>query len=320
MRRLLFLTEDREDYLADGLLHGLIHSPDLLVVDHPRKRALYRDGLQPGAIGVRGGGFTLYGQLEDRDVDRSFVPQRLERGAFDLVVLGQVWRQWGQLLDVAPWLQSLPVVLLDGDDDARLFFRSGTRLRRYGWQPFPIRSRRCLYLKREWRGQGRWLRRPRVAAAGFSIPAAKIRRVDPAAKSREFATHCVDAEVASALGLPSAHAFTSEEAYYDDLSRSRFAITTRRGGWDCLRHYEIAAAGAVPCFRNLQAKPPTCAPHGLRAGLNCLSYRDWPDLREQVARITPEGYAQLLWGAQAWVAHHTTTAAAWRLLHQVDAL
>ena len=174
--------------------------------------------------------------------------------------------------------------------------------------------------KREWQGQGRRLVRPRVGATSFSIPARKIRQAEPAAKTQEFATHCVDPEVGEALGLPTAYAFTSEEAYYDDLNCSRFAITTRRGGWDCLRHYEIAAAGAVPCFRDLRAKPPTCAPHGLRAGINCLSYHNWADLREQVARVTPEGYAALLRGARAWVGEHTTAAAAERLLRQVDRL
>jgi len=321
MRRVLFLTEDREDYLADGLLHGLIERDDLSVVDYPRKGVLYRDGHGgQGGLGIRGGGFTLYGQLADRAMDRSFVIQRLERGGFDLVVLGQVWRQWGQLLDLAPWLQTVPVVLLDGDDDPRLFFRSGTRLRRYGWQPFPIRSRRCLYLKREWMGQGRSLRRPQVAEASFAIPAAKTLAADPAAKTQEFATHCVDPEVGAALGLPGHHAFASEAAYYADLARSRFAITTRRGGWDCLRHYEIAAAGAVPCFRNLETKPDTCAPHGLRSGLNCLSYRDWSDLQKQVAEISPAAYERLVEGAQAWVRGHTTAAAAARLLALVDRL
>lgn len=322
MRRVLFLTEDREDYLADGLLHGLIGRDDLSVVDYPRKGVLYRDGRggQGGGLGIRGGGFTLYGLLADRAVDRSFVIQRLERGGFDLVVLGQVWRQWGQLLDLAPWLQTVPVVLLDGDDDPRLFFRSGTRLRRYGWQPFPIRSRRCLYLKREWMGQGRSLSRPQVAEASFAIPAGKTLAADPAAKTQEFATHCVDPEVGAALGLPGHHAFASEAAYYADLARSRFAITTRRGGWDCLRHYEIAAAGAVPCFRNLEAKPATCAPHGLRSGLNCLSYRDWSDLQKQVVEISPAAYERLVEGAQAWVRGHTTAAAAARLLALVDRL
>lgn len=320
MRRLLFLTEDREDYLADGLLHGLVQCADLEVVDYPRKAMLYRAGLAGGSIGVRGHGFTLYGLLEERPVDRSAVPQRLERGMFDLVVLGQVWRQWGQLLDLAPWLQSVPVVLLDGDDDRRLFFRSGTRLRRYGWQPFPIRSRRCLYLKREWQGQGRALGRPRLAEASFAIPAEKIGPLEPAAKTQEVATHCVDPEVGAALGLPGQYAFASEAAYYADLAASRFAITTRRGGWDCLRHYEIAAAGAVPCFRQLEAKPPRCAPHGLRAGVNCLSYRDWADLRGQLAGITPERYSELQGAAREWVERHTTLAAARRLLRLVEAL
>jgi hypothetical protein len=320
MRQVLFLTEDREDYLADGLLHGLIQCADLAVVDYPRKTALYREGFHASPIAVRGHGFTLYGLLEERAVERSGVPQRLERGDFDLVVLGQVWRQWGQLLDLAPWLQAVPVVLLDGDDDRRLFFRSGTRLRRYGWQPFPIRSRRCLYIKREWQGQGRGLRRPRLAEASFSSPAAKIRGGEPAAKTREFATHCVDPEVGAALGLPSAYAFSGEAAYYADLAASRFAITTRRGGWDCLRHYEIAAAGAVPCFRQLEAKPARCAPHGLVPGINCLSYHDWPDLRRQVAGITPEAYDRLWRGARQWVGEHTTSAAARRLLRLVDQL
>lgn len=321
MRRVLFLTEDREDYLADGLLHGLIQRQELTVVDYPRKGVLYREGCSGEAgLGVRGGGFSLYGLLEERPVDRSFVIQRLERGGFDLVVIGQVWRQWGQLLDLAPWLQTVPVVLLDGDDDPRLFFRSGTRLRRYGWQPFPIRSGNCLYLKREWQGQGRHGRRPRLEAASFSIPAEKISSAPASARTQTFATHCVDPEVGAALGLPGHHAFASEEAYYADLARSRFAITTRRGGWDCLRHYEIAAAGAVPCFRNLEAKPAACAPHGLRRGVNCLSYRDWPDLQEQVAGIMPTAHARLVKGAQDWVRGHTTAAAAARLLTLVDRL
>ena len=53
MRQVLFLTEDREDYLADGLLHGLIQCADLAVVDYPRKTALYREGVQ-AATGLDG--------------------------------------------------------------------------------------------------------------------------------------------------------------------------------------------------------------------------------------------------------------------------
>ena len=201
--RILFLTDSREDYLADALLHGFI-SLGLTVVDFPRKYILYqssRYSLDSPDIDVRGNGFTLYGLLPDRPVDRTFVIQRLEADWFDLVVVGQIWRQWGQLLDLAHLLQQVPVVLLDGDDDTRLFHRSGTRVRRYGWQPFPIRSGRCFYFKREWQGEGAQGRHCQVLPASFSIPAEKMRPLDLASKQQRLASHCVDSEVAEACGL-----------------------------------------------------------------------------------------------------------------------
>ena len=323
--RVLFLTESREDYLADSLLHGLV-SLGLEVVDYPRKQVLYAGqevcSVVP-QLGVRGHGFTLYGLLPDRPVDRSFVIQRLEAGWFDLVVIGQIWRQWGQLLDLAPLLQQVPVVLLDGDDDTRLFHRSGTRVRRYGWQPFPIRSGRCIYFKREWHGEGAQGRHCQVLSASFSIPAEKLRRpLDVASKQQRLASHCVDSEVAQACGLHTSYAFASEQAYYDDLAASRFAVTTKRGGWDCLRHYEIAAAGAVLCVRQLEAKPASSAPHGLHAGLNCVSYQNWSDLQKQLDALdaNPMRYQRLLKSSGDWVRCYTTTAAAQRLIEAVKPL
>jgi hypothetical protein len=46
-----------------------------------------------------------------------------------------------------------------------------------------------------------------------------------------------------------------QEDYYDEYKRSRFAITTRKGGWDCLRHYEILACGCIPVFTDLESCP-----------------------------------------------------------------
>lgn len=323
MTRVLFLTESREDYLADSLLHGLI-SLGLEVVDYPRKQVLYA-GYQGCPIApelsLRGHGFTLYGLLADRVVDRSFVIQRLEAGWFDLVVVGQIWRQWGQLLDLAPLLQTVPVVLLDGDDDTRLFHRSGTRLRRYGWQSFPIRSGRCFYFKRELQEKFVRSRHVRVLPASFSIPEEKIRSFDIASKHQRFASHCVDQEVAQACGLNTFYAFASEDAYYEDLAASRFSVTMKRGGWDCLRHYEIAAAGALVCFRQIEAKPHSCAPHGLHAGFNCVSYRNWSDLKEQLDALDsdPIQYQCMLKASGDWVRQFTTTAAAQQLLDAVFA-
>jgi hypothetical protein len=44
-------------------------------------------------------------------------------------------------------------------------------------------------------------------------------------------------------------------AYYHDYRISYYAITRPKYGWDCWRHYEILAAGAVPYFMLLEQSP-----------------------------------------------------------------
>ena len=46
-----------------------------------------------------------------------------------------------------------------------------------------------------------------------------------------------------------------EDAYHAQYRNSRFAYTERKGGWDCLRHYEILAAGCIPVFKDLEVCP-----------------------------------------------------------------
>ena len=46
-----------------------------------------------------------------------------------------------------------------------------------------------------------------------------------------------------------------ESEYYNMYRQSMFALTSKKGGWDCLRHYEILAAGCIPIFENLDACP-----------------------------------------------------------------
>jgi hypothetical protein len=48
---------------------------------------------------------------------------------------------------------------------------------------------------------------------------------------------------------------TQEADYYQMYRDSMFAITQRKGGWDCLRHYEIMANGCIPIFLGLDKCP-----------------------------------------------------------------
>jgi hypothetical protein len=329
--RILFLTEDREDYLADGLLHGLRHTPGVEVVDHPRKTSLYVGGVESAEapeLRVRGGGFNLYGTLgTDNEPERHQLFRKLERGWFDLVVLGNVWRQWGQLLDWSAVLGAVPLALLDGDDDGRLYPGSGTHLRRFGpgraLAP-TLRQPGCLYFKREWQGMGaltrtrlRWfgLRSRQVRPLGFSLPEEKM--LHPAGldepRPQRFPTHLVDRELQRLVGGQSDHAFLWEDDYNADLRRSRFGITTRRAGWDCLRHLELAAQGCLLCFRDLDRKPATCAPHGLHEG-NSLSYGSAAELLRRLDGLSGEEERRLRRGSWQWAQDHTTRKTAARLL------
>jgi hypothetical protein len=321
--KILFLTESREDYLADSLLHGLI-SLGHVVVDYPKKSQLYLHAptLEDSTFSVRGGGFTLYGLLGDRRVDRENIIQKLQHGFFDLVIFGQVWRQWGQLLDLSPFIQNCPVVLLDGDDDDRIFYLSGSCLRRYGLHRFPLKPDRSFYFKRElFHTPISRLYPFTIFPISFSIPSEKIISRGTRHKTKRFARHCVDQEIASHYGLSSSYAFDDEYSYYLDLSRSKYAITTKRGGWDCLRHYEIAAAGSLICFKELTSKAHSCAPHRLQPGYNCLSYSNLKDLTLQINQLeeTPDQYQTLLFHSRNWILNHTTVAIAQRMLDSLRA-
>lgn len=50
--------------------------------------------------------------------------------------------------------------------------------------------------------------------------------------------------------------FHTEKEYYEEYRESLFAITKRKSGWDCMRHYEIIANGCLPVFEDIENCPP----------------------------------------------------------------
>ena len=326
--RILFLTNDREDYLADGLLHGLRQLPGLEVVDYPRKECMYEGGRQckvAPEFGVRGGGFSLYGVLTEPQggIDRSFIWQRLAAGWFDAVLIGNVWRQWGFLLQWRELFAAQPLLLLDGDDDQRLYPRSGTRLRQFGigtglTNLLELPSTHMF--KRELTNRSmKWGLRLNVHPLAFSIPESLISLKLPN-KSQLFPSHIVDRDLSNKLGASANYVFADEQSYRSDLASSRFGITTRRAGWDCLRHYEIAAAGAVICFRDLAQKPVGCAPHGLIDGLNCISYGSSDDLLKRINALSLQEEVELQSLALAWAQSSSTKNRSLQLLKYANLL
>jgi hypothetical protein len=338
--RILFLMPAGEDYLVDSLFHGLRSLLGSAVIDYPKRDIAYMT--YPDVRGLYGRGFTLYGLLEDVPLDRSFDLDAEAAAEFDLVVFPDAWSHWPLLDELLRGESTGPLIaVLDGSDGDVAFpyrLRVGrARCRRRLARGHP----RLTCFKRELRPGALVCYRPRplggrlrlpalsvrappalqdrvpftgsLLPIAFSIPEEKIGTIQPA-KDKLFARHVVDPEVARRLGSPRSYVFNAEQEYYRDLRLSRFAITTRRAGWDCLRHYEIAANGCVPCFRDLDQKPATSAPHGLRPGENCLLYRSYEELIEQVEAISAETYMGLQLGALLWARQNSTGRRALRFL------
>lgn len=51
------------------------------------------------------------------------------------------------------------------------------------------------------------------------------------------------------------YAYDTQVLYYNQYSTAFFGTTTRKGGWDCLRHYEILANHCLPFFPGIEDKP-----------------------------------------------------------------
>jgi hypothetical protein len=54
----------------------------------------------------------------------------------------------------------------------------------------------------------------------------------------------------------STYIYNTEEDYYHEYKTSYFAVTQKKAGWDCMRHYEIMANGCIPYFLNIEDCPP----------------------------------------------------------------
>jgi hypothetical protein len=325
----LFLTSNTEDYLSDGLFHGLRTLLGTNVVDFPKREISYRSYLHLPRI--YGRGFTLYGLLDDVPIDRTLVMDRARQGGFDLIVFGDIQRYFGTFVELLPTLGRSRVAFLDGGDFPAPYPYGSSFWRVPQWWTLPRAHTRGTYFKRELTeetAQRRYfMLAPRRLAGrlpfarslrpiAFAIPEERIVGAPPA-KTKQFNAHVVDEELARRIGATSSYAFDDEREYYADLQTSRFGITSKRTGWDALRHYEIAANGCVPCFRDLHRKPLRCAPHGLEPGRNCLSYADADDLVRQVDAVSDERYAELQRGALAWARANSTRRRATEFLREL---
>ena len=84
----------------------------------------------------------------------------------------------------------------------------------------------------------------------FSIPFEKITNINEDMSKNRLVSSLIP-------GKLNTYIYNNEIDYYKQYSESMFAITSKKSGWDCLRHYEILACGTIPLFIDLNKCPNT---------------------------------------------------------------
>lgn len=122
----------------------------------------------------------------------------------------------------------------------------------------------------------------------FGIPEEKIVKDDELVSKTKLLSSLIPGDMRTYI-------YNTESEYYDEYKKSYFAITKKKGGWDCLRHYEILANGCVPYFVDLEKCPPNVM-HALPKELLMYAkkmydsgvFHDYDALRKKLLEYTKE--------------------------------
>lgn len=233
--KVLFISHfELPDFQSDMVFHGLRTLLGEDCVDYNHAWYMYDEDKQrhwvdrvPNGGKSYGGGFTLYGTLQNLSVDKTDIEQKIRTKYFDKIVYGSVHRNLDLIEPVLLTYPANDVIFIDGEDQTHLYsnvFNKG------------------IYFKRELVYSQSEVLRP----LNFAIPKELVVNSVPE-KTQDWATIIP--------GDPSTYIFNNQTDYYEDYKKSYFGLTFKKGGWDCLRHYEILMNGCIPYFPKLEDCP-----------------------------------------------------------------
>lgn len=314
MKILFISTENPQkqgDLLEISILHGLRSLLGDECIDYPRKKIMYHDFSEIQKEMLHGRGFSLLTtpiqEVENRDIFNQ---------KFDAVIYGD-----GHMYGEEPFIKEINqlannnVWIIDGHD---LYGNAPRKIIYKGEEIIGVQFNRSF--KRELVEEGIKM----VFPTGFGIPEERIKPINLKIKDQLYQktapSYSLFKEEIETGGGFLHHKFTIEEDYYNDLSRSWFGLTCKKGGWDCLRHYEIIAAGALLLFRDYDQKPRLCSPQELP----CFSYRTEEELKKLMEKLIiknspTEEYLKMLDKQRQWLyINGTTTARAKKIISIIE--
>lgn len=244
-------------YLTDMLFHGLKNKFGDEVVDYERSWWMYSGDFGPGKFDPEiycPRGFTIYRTLgDDSEVDRSDIESKIKNRYYDLIIFGYTQyglrpKSWELVTEYYP---KNKIAWIDGGDL---------------WGDIHLdKINKCVYFKREIHKM-----LPGLHPISFAIPQEKIGTI-----YREK----INALAPMNPHDRSTYIYNDERSYYEQYAESLFGVTTKKNGWDCVRHYEIMANNCIPLFLDIEECPEhimtTLPKEPIKEALKLVQEKGW---------------------------------------------
>lgn len=231
------------DYQSDTVFHGLVkllgknvHTPFNMWWHHKTEKDKHPEKFSE----IWGKSFTIYGLLDEDEYTKIGSATNDRYDAVIIPIHHTVNKQEqlvGNAIDyyLDRGYEKKQIIVIDGWD-----------------RPFIMKSvlDRCTYYKRELQDDD-----DRIHPIRFSFPEEKIQNIDDSNRTRAFAP-LIPVNQSIDPSYMQTYVYDTEESYYKMYQESLFGLTSCKGGWDTLRHYEIIANGCFPFFVDLEECPP----------------------------------------------------------------
>ena len=233
--KILYVTDHRQiaiasggfisDYLNDLTFFGLKELFGDDVVDSTPIISLYKeykDQIHPMYLW---GGMTSFWLLDKNTADRSDIKEKIQDKYYDLIIYGAIKRCRDYYDLVSKVYPDNKVILLDGNDDSEV----------------DQLYQKHLYFKRELRHDHK-----NLLPITFSYPTHYLAKPNKN-KTQQYGTVIP--------GRKETYVFDNEKDYFEDYQKSYYGVTSKKAGWDCMRHYEIMGNYCLPYFPDMKDCP-----------------------------------------------------------------
>lgn len=289
MINILAITQETgPDYLSDLILESLANN---------NKVNLYVNYLPPYLIntysnfkGIYGRGFTAFGNINKEraskitTLTRDSIKTLADSKKFDFIIYTSIQRNSliaNELLDSGG---TTPIIFLDGEDNTDILDNFASK---------------SFYFKREIDEAIKIDKYKYLRSISFRVNKKKIFNKDES-KTRLIAP-CDPRDRRTYI-------YNDENSYYNQYKTAYFGITMKKGGWDCMRHYEIIMNRCLPLFIGIEDMPKyTMREYPRQLQMKCNSLYD--KMRKNGVNDYVEVYNSYVDQFHSWLCKDMTTSA-----------